>query len=95
MQDPKTQNLHRHMRLGSPYEKAIAAILARGGDTDTNAAIVGGLAGALHGVESIPAHMREPVLARGPESPGRRVADFIVVREVPALVSKMMAGAGW
>jgi ADP-ribosyl-[dinitrogen reductase] hydrolase len=32
-----------------------------GGDTDTNAAIVGGMMGALHGVAAIPEYMRRPV----------------------------------
>ena len=35
--------------------------LCRGGDTDTNAAIVGGLMGALHGTSVIPAFMLQPV----------------------------------
>ena len=37
------------MRLQSSYEEAISNVLSLGGDTDTNAAIVGGLMGALHG----------------------------------------------
>lgn len=37
--------------------------LCRGGDTDTNAAIVGGLMGALHGASTIPATMLQPVEA--------------------------------
>lgn len=66
------------------------------GDTDTNAAIVGGLLGALHGAESLPDHMRRQVLGwrwakgdrhgilRPPElSPGR----------IPELVEQLMAGA--
>lgn len=46
-----------HLRCGSSYEEAIALTLERGGDTDTNACIVGGLIGALHGVEKIPQAM--------------------------------------
>ncbi len=38
-----------------PYELAIRDILSRGGDTDTNAAIVGGLIGA-QGINNIDAH---------------------------------------
>lgn len=44
------------------YEDAIVKTLQKGGDTDTNAAIVGGLLGSLHGVESIPPRMKDPVL---------------------------------
>jgi hypothetical protein len=36
-----------------PYEEAIKDILKKGGDTDTNAAIVGGLIGAWQGFTSI------------------------------------------
>jgi ADP-ribosylglycohydrolase len=36
------------------YEDAIKDILSKGGDTSMNAAIVGGLIGALHGNQDIP-----------------------------------------
>lgn len=52
----------RHLLLGSDYETAITQTLAGGGDTDTNACIVGGLIGAASGVESIPKNMRDRVL---------------------------------
>ena len=45
------------------FELAIKQTLMQGGDTDTNAAIVGGLLGALHGIEAIPMYMKTPVLA--------------------------------
>ncbi|MCY3415018.1 MAG: ADP-ribosylglycohydrolase family protein [Candidatus Heimdallarchaeota archaeon] len=51
-----------YLRKNVSYEEAIADTLIRGGDTDTNAAIVGGLIGALHGSNSIPEYMRDPVL---------------------------------
>ena len=41
------------------YEQAIKITLLKGGDTDTNAAIVGGLVGAYH---NIPKYMLQPVL---------------------------------
>jgi ADP-ribosyl-[dinitrogen reductase] hydrolase len=51
-------------------------VLLLKGDTDTNAAIVGGMLGALHGATGIPAHMAASVLgrlgqaeARGPKRP--------------------------
>lgn len=43
-----------HLRRRSTYHEALRDVLARGGDTDTNAAIVGGLLGALHGFQLIP-----------------------------------------
>lgn len=51
----------RHPEIN--YEEAIKITLKKGGDTDTNAKIVGSLVGALHGVRAIPAYMSEPVLA--------------------------------
>lgn len=51
----------RHLLLGSSYEEAIGETLAGGGDTDTNACIVGGLIGALHGIGGIPPHMGHAV----------------------------------
>ena len=47
---------------GTPYKKAILETLARGGDTDTNACIVGGLIGALHGINLIPNESLSKVL---------------------------------
>lgn len=44
------------------YEEAIKAMLLCGGDTDTNAAIVGGLLGACYGIDSIPVEWRDAVL---------------------------------
>lgn len=43
-----------HLRRGTEYGAAVLETLIDGGDTDTNACIVGGLIGALHGLEGIP-----------------------------------------
>lgn len=45
------------------FEDAIQWTLEKGGDTDTNAAIVGGMMGAYWGVAGIPIYMKDPVLA--------------------------------
>ncbi len=50
------------LRSATPFEDAIRETLRCGGDTDTNAAIVGGMLGALHGAEGIPKYMADPVL---------------------------------
>lgn len=44
------------------YETGIRQVLKMGGDTDTNAAICGGILGAINGYNSIPEFMKEPVL---------------------------------
>lgn len=49
------------------YETAIAEVLKRGGDTDTNAKIIGNLLGAYYG-NCVPAYMSSPVLAFDPTS---------------------------
>jgi len=64
----------RHLRLGTPYVAAITETLLGGGDTDTNACIVGGLTGALHGELGIPEALRASVVncdtSRGRPRPG-------------------------
>jgi ADP-ribosyl-[dinitrogen reductase] hydrolase len=52
----------RHLHLGSPYADALRETLFGGGDTDTNACIVGGLVGVLHGDSGIPRSMTEAVM---------------------------------
>ncbi|GLD98749.1 hypothetical protein PINS_up007469 [Pythium insidiosum] len=51
-----------HLRQQTPFEDGIRETLLLGGDTDTNAAIVGGVLGALHGETAIPDFMKRPVL---------------------------------
>jgi ADP-ribosylglycohydrolase len=48
------------------FEEALVQTVARGGDTDTNAAIAGALLGAFHGREAIPERWIYPVLACRP-----------------------------
>lgn len=51
-----------HLRKLSSFEDAIRHTLMKGGDTDTNAAIVGGLLGVYHGYDAIPDYMKNPVM---------------------------------
>ncbi|MEW5314726.1 MAG: hypothetical protein WDW38_006198 [Sanguina aurantia] len=51
------------LRRGTAYDVAIVETCRKLGDSDTNAAIVGALLGALHGSSGIPQHMSRPVLA--------------------------------
>lgn len=57
------------LRNPTSYETAIKQTLLKGGDTDTNAAIVGCLMGALHGADKIPDYMKNPVRAFNVEKP--------------------------
>ena len=79
----------RHLHLSSSFEGAMRDILKRGGDVDTNAAIVGGMMGALHGASGIPASMRLPVLARTSKSPGKRVPEYLCASKVPELAKRL------
>lgn len=47
-------------------EEGVVDSVARGGDTDTNAAIAGALLGAVHGEDSIPAQWRDAILSCRP-----------------------------
>lgn len=60
----------RHMLQRTPYEDAIRETICGGGDTDTNACIVGAMLGALHGARAIPEYMLQPV--RRVTQPGGR-----------------------
>jgi len=51
-----------HLYHRTPYKEAIAHTLLKGGDTDTNACIVGGLMGCYWGMSGIPSFMLDPVL---------------------------------
>ncbi|WP_442816639.1 ADP-ribosylglycohydrolase family protein [Streptomyces sp. NBC_01304] len=49
------------LRTTRTYEEALSAAIDLGGDTDTVAAVTGGLAGAVHGAGAIPARWTEPL----------------------------------
>jgi len=69
---------------------ALTETLSGGGDTDTNACIVGGLIGAAVGVNGIPPASREAVLSSD-FSRGRSRPDFLHPRGVPAMVEALIA----
>ncbi|KAG1707227.1 hypothetical protein DVH05_026421 [Phytophthora capsici] len=84
------------LRQNESYERAIQQTLLKGGDTDTNAAIVGGLIGALHGVEAIPPRMREDVLAFDASKPAATHRPRPVEYrgdQVTMLVDQLLGGA--
>jgi len=51
-----------HLLHTTKYKRAIKVTLAGGGDTDTNACIVGGMIGAAVGYNKLPTHMKNAVL---------------------------------
>ena len=80
----------RHLLLGSDYENAISETLFGGGDTDTNACIVGGLIGAAVGVDNIPEHMRNAVLNCDTTQGKHPRPDFLHPRQVDELISRLL-----
>lgn len=70
-----------HLRAGTGYEEALRQVLSGGGDTDTNACIVGGLIGARWGEASLPLHMREAV-QRCDTRKGRRRPSWLTYSSV-------------
>jgi ADP-ribosylglycohydrolase/fructose-1,6-bisphosphatase/inositol monophosphatase family enzyme len=60
------QNAFFRLRARDDLESALIQTVGCGGDTDTNAAIVGALLGALHGRDAFPSRWILPVLACRP-----------------------------
>ncbi|MFE1241484.1 ADP-ribosylglycohydrolase family protein [Streptomyces tendae] len=67
------------LRTTTGFEDALRAAIDLGGDTDTVAAVTGGLAGAYYGLDAIPARWTEPLHVPLPGFGGRvlRLADLL------------------
>jgi ADP-ribosyl-[dinitrogen reductase] hydrolase len=83
----------RHLLAETPWEEAARQVLSGGGDTDTNACIVGGLLGALHGEGSIPASARAAVLGCDPTQSARRRPAALAASQAPALARLLLERA--
>lgn len=80
----------RHLRLETHYQEAIRETLHGGGDTDTNACIVGGLMGSLWGENNIPDRMKNPVL-HCDTTLGNPRPEFLSSQFVPQIVRRLLA----
>jgi ADP-ribosylglycohydrolase len=71
------------VRSTSSYEGAVRAAIDLGGDTDTVAAVTGGLAGAVYGMSAIPERWIEPLHVPLPGFDGRvlRAAELVGLAE--------------
>ena len=68
-----------YLKCETSYEAALKDILMKGGDTDTNAAIVGGLLGAYQTIDGIKIEWIEKVLSFTPEKAERhKQLDFLI-----------------
>ncbi len=81
----------RHLRRGTSYEAAIRETLSGGGDTDTNACIIGAMLGARWGASAIPLSMREAVLGSDHTRGANRRPEALHPRDVPRLVREVLA----
>ena len=79
----------KYLAKGPIYQTAITETLLGGGDTDTNACIVGGLIGALHGVASIPSVMTQALLNCDTQV-GRPRPEVYSTRNLPRLVQGLL-----
>ena len=80
----------RHLAAGTSYEAALAETLAGGGDSDTNACIVGGLLGARWGARAIPSRLREAVLGCDTRLGRNPRPENLHPRVVPAHIEKLL-----
>lgn len=79
----------RHLKLRTAYGAAIKETLLGGGDTDTNACIVGGLMGALHGIEAIPEAMWHAVVNCNADA-GRPRPEWLTTAKVDRLIRQVL-----
>jgi len=80
----------RHLLLGSDYVEAVRETLTGGGDTDTNACIVGGLIGAAGGATAIPEAMQQSVLNCDTRRGKHLRPQFLSTTQVPLLVRNLI-----
>lgn len=71
------------LRTTDTFEAALAAAVDVGGDTDTVAAVTGGLAGAVYGIDAVPARWTEFLHVPLPGFEGRvlRTPDLLALAE--------------
>lgn len=80
----------RHLKNGTSYLDVIYETLMGGGDTDTNACIVGGLVGAYYGEEGIPGPIKNSIL-QCDTSKGRQRPEFLQTRvQLPVLLDHLI-----
>jgi len=80
----------RHLKNETSYINVIFETLMGGGDTDTNACIVGGLVGAYHGEEGIPTPMKEAIFHCDTRR-GRQRPEFFQTRvQLPMLLDRIV-----
>ncbi len=72
----------RREKFDYDYEEVISRILLLGGDTDTNAKIIGALIGAMKGFDNIPDYMKNPVLNFDCNDGGRMRPEKYLIKNI-------------
>ena len=80
----------RHLLLGTDYATAVQETLLGGGDTDTNACIVGGLVGTAGGIKTIPNAMQTAVLQCDTNQGANPRPEFLHPAQIPNLVETLI-----
>jgi len=83
----------RHLAARTPFRAALEEVLLAGGDTDTNAAIVGGMLGALHGIGGIEPGLWLPVVGCDPVHAAQRRPAWLGAARLPRLAAALLAAA--
>lgn len=81
----------RSLLSGLDYSAAVRDIVSKGGDTDTNACIVGAMIGAAEGVEAVPADCQSAVLNWSASSGGISRPPWLSPRETHPLLPTFFA----
>lgn len=79
------------LRTTTGFEPALAAAVDVGGDTDTVAAVTGGLAGAVYGIDAVPEHWTRPLHVPLPGFGGR----VLRAEDLAALALRLDGSAGF
>lgn len=78
-----------HVLRGHSYVQALHKVLACGGDTDTNACIVGALVGARVGIDGIPEDMTQAVLDCDTKN-GRPRPEWLSTRDALGIAQRLL-----
>lgn len=78
-----------HLLQGSSYLEAMRSVLSGGGDTDTNACIVGGLIGAATGFHNLPGNMLQKV-RECDVSKGQARPEWLQTRHFVGVIESML-----
>jgi len=82
----------RHLLAGTDFVSALRETIAGGGDTDTNACIVGGLIGAACGADAIPKEMASKVLECDTSQGENERPDYLTPEDLEDVVAKLLQG---